>query len=197
MLLARQVNKMILVDSALWTWRDQKWAHLVSDSSYRELHEFASRLGKRRISFQGDHYDVNESERKTALDLGATAVGCRDLLKSIRSNGLRRRSRLEAWNIICDQEVEGSSIPHLIVRSVTSLYFSRQLVIRLNEFAPDLTDKRVKILIVQRSNQAAFVISGPLGQCKEKTIDSDATWARLSSTGINTTIEIVEGIEWS
>jgi len=188
---------VILVDSALWTWRDQKWAHLVSDSSFSELHEFASRLGKRRISFQGDHYDVNESERHKALDLGATAVGCRDLLKSIRSNGLRRRNRLETWNIICDQEVEGSSIPDLIVRSVTSLYFSRRLVIQLNEFSPELTDKRVKILIVQRSNQAAFVINGPLGQCKEETIDSDTTWARLSSNKINTTIEIVEGIEWS
>ena len=114
------MNKVILVDSALWTWRDQKWAHLVSDSSFSELHEFASRLGKRRISFQGDHYDVNESERHKALDLGATAVGCRDLLKSIRSNGLRRRNRLETWNIICDQEVEGSSIPDLICLLYTS-----------------------------------------------------------------------------
>lgn len=188
---------MILVDSALWSWREQKWAHLVSDSSYRELHDFASRLGKRRISFQGDHYDVNESERHDALDLGATAVGCRDLLKSIRSNGLRRRNRLEDWNIICDQEVEGSSIPDLIVSSVTSRCFSRQLVIQLNEFSPELTNTKVKVLIVQRSDQAAFIISGPLGECKRKTVDNDTTWARLSSSGINTTIEIVEGIEWS
>jgi hypothetical protein len=70
-------------------------------------------------------------------------------------------------------------------------------VIQLNEFSPELTNIKVKILIVQRSDQAAFIISGPLGECKGKTVDNDTTWARLSSSGINTTIEIVEGIEWS
>ncbi len=188
---------MIFVDNAIWSWRGQKWAHLASDSSYWELHEFAHQLGKRRIGFQGDHYDVNESERLDAIDLGATAVGCRDLLKSIRSNGLRQKSRLETWNILCDQEIEGSSIPDLISRLVTSRCFSHQLVNRLNEFSPELTSERVKIIIVQRSGQAAIVISGPLGPCQRKTIDNDTNWARLNFSGTNTTLEIVEGIEWS
>jgi hypothetical protein len=188
---------VIIVDNAIWSWRGQKWAHLASDSSYRELHEFANQLGKRRISFQGDHYDVNELERRDAINLGAKAVGCRDLLKSIRSSGLRRRSRLESWSILCDEEFEGSLIPDLISRSVTSRCFSRQLVNRLNEFSPELTNKRVKVIIMQRSGQAAIVVSGPLGQCERNTVDDDTSWARLSFSGINTTLEIVEGIEWS
>ncbi len=64
-------------------------------------------------------------------------------------------------------------------------------------FRRRVTNIKVKVLIVQRSDQAAFIISGPLGECKRKTVDNDTTWARLSSSGINTTIEIVEGIEWS
>ena len=35
----------ILVDPAMWPWRDRLWAHLVSDESYDELHAFAERLG--------------------------------------------------------------------------------------------------------------------------------------------------------
>ena len=48
----------ILVDEAIWPWRDRLWAHLVSDSSHEELHAFAARLGLPRRIFQGDHYDV-------------------------------------------------------------------------------------------------------------------------------------------
>ena len=36
---------MILVDQAIWPWRGMRWAHLVSDESYDELHAFAARLG--------------------------------------------------------------------------------------------------------------------------------------------------------
>ena len=45
----------VLVDAAVWEWRGARWAHLVSDESYDELHEFAQLLGKRRLGFQGDH----------------------------------------------------------------------------------------------------------------------------------------------
>ena len=48
----------ILVDPAIWPWRGREWAHLVSDSSYAELHAFAALLGIPREAFQGDHYDV-------------------------------------------------------------------------------------------------------------------------------------------
>ena len=34
------------------------WSHLVSDTSFEELHAFAARLGIPRRFFQGDHYDL-------------------------------------------------------------------------------------------------------------------------------------------
>jgi hypothetical protein len=88
---------LILVDSAVWPWRGRKWAHMVSDDSYRELHPFAQAIGKRRLSFQGDHYDVDEATRALALDAGAMAVDSRELVRRLRAAGLRRR---DPWRLV-------------------------------------------------------------------------------------------------
>ena len=82
---------MILVDEARWPWRGRRWAHLVSDESYDELHRFAERLGLPRRIFQGDHYDVPTEIRVQAIRLGASAVSSRELLARLRDAGLRRR----------------------------------------------------------------------------------------------------------
>lgn len=82
---------MILVDEARWPWRGLRWAHLVSDVSYDELHAFAARLGIPRRAFQGDHYDVPADLRVAALRLGASAVDSRELVVRLRGAGLRRR----------------------------------------------------------------------------------------------------------
>ena len=82
---------MILVDPAIWPWRGHRWAHLVSDESYDELHAFADRLGIPRRAFQGDHYDVPTWVRDEAIALGATAVDSRELVRRLRAAGLRRR----------------------------------------------------------------------------------------------------------
>jgi hypothetical protein len=80
----------ILVDTAIWRWRGRRWAHLVSDASYQELHDFADRLGIPRGSFQGDHYDVTEELRMVAISLGALEVDGRVLVRRLRASGLRR-----------------------------------------------------------------------------------------------------------
>lgn len=80
---------MILVDEARWPWRGRLWAHLVSDVSYEELHDFAQRVGVPRRSFQGDHYDVPEDYRQRAIELGATPVSARELLQRLKAAGLR------------------------------------------------------------------------------------------------------------
>jgi hypothetical protein len=80
----------ILVDAAVWPWRDDVWAHLVSDESYEELHAFAARLGLPRRAFQGDHYDVPRHVRERALELGAEPVASRELVRRLRAAGLRR-----------------------------------------------------------------------------------------------------------
>ncbi len=81
----------VLVDQAVWPWRGRRWAHLVSDASFDELHRFAERLGIPRRAFQGDHYDVPSEVREKALALGATPVDGRELVVRLRAAGLRRR----------------------------------------------------------------------------------------------------------
>lgn len=80
----------ILVDDAIWPWRGRLWAHLVSDTSYEELHAFANRLGLPRRIFQGDHYDVPTEVRERALSLGAQPVPGRELVQRLSDAGLRR-----------------------------------------------------------------------------------------------------------
>jgi hypothetical protein len=83
----------ILVDGAIWWWRGRRWAHLVSDSSYEELHDFAARLGIERRRFQGDHYDIPADVRERAIALGAEAVDGRELLARLSAASLRRPKR--------------------------------------------------------------------------------------------------------
>lgn len=85
---------MILVDRAIWRWRGRRWAHLVSDESYEELHAFAVRLELRRVWFQGDHYDVPAEVRDRAVELGAEEVSCQELVRRLRASGLRQGSRV-------------------------------------------------------------------------------------------------------
>jgi hypothetical protein len=80
---------VILVDEARWPWRGRRWAHLVSDSSYDELHLFAARLGLPRRIFQGDHYDVFTELRDAAIEAGAQPIGSRELVGRLRAAGLR------------------------------------------------------------------------------------------------------------
>ncbi len=82
---------MILVDEAIWPFRGRRWAHLVSDASYDELHEFAARLEIPLRAFQGDHYDLPAEYREKAVALGASPVPARELVRRLNAAGLRRR----------------------------------------------------------------------------------------------------------
>jgi len=79
----------ILIDEARWWWRGEKWCHLVSDTSYDELHEFADRTGIPRRGFQGDHYDIPEECRSELIVAGAEQVESRELVRRLRGAGLR------------------------------------------------------------------------------------------------------------
>ena len=87
----------VLVDPAVWEWRGASWAHLVSDESFDELHEFARRLGKRRLAFQGDHYDIDTVDRDRAIALGAEPIDSRELVRRLRAADLRRRDDKPSW----------------------------------------------------------------------------------------------------
>lgn len=79
----------ILIDEARWWWRGKKWCHLVSDTSYDELHHFADRTGISRRGFQGDHYDIPEEYRPELIAAGAQQVESRELVRRLRGAGLR------------------------------------------------------------------------------------------------------------
>ena len=83
----------ILVDTPIWPFRGRLWCHLVSDTSYDELHVLAEALGIPRRGFQGDHYDLPEEMLAAAIALGAQPVSGRELITRLRASGLRRPHR--------------------------------------------------------------------------------------------------------
>lgn len=81
----------VLIDHPIWPFRGRLWCHMVSDTSYDELHEVAQAMGIPRRGFQGDHYDVPAEMRDEAIALGAQPVTGRELITRLRDSGLRRR----------------------------------------------------------------------------------------------------------
>jgi hypothetical protein len=81
---------MILVDQAIWPAHGRRFAHLVSDESFEELHAFAARLGLPERAFHRDHYDIPDAWVARAIAAGATEVGARELVRRLRASGLRR-----------------------------------------------------------------------------------------------------------
>ena len=68
---------------------------MVSDSSLKELHNFAERLGLHREQFQEHgrlpHYDLRPVVREKAMSLGAEDVSSKELFKRGREAFLRER----------------------------------------------------------------------------------------------------------
>ncbi|WP_306367081.1 DUF4031 domain-containing protein [Nocardiopsis sp. CC223A] len=81
----------VLIDTPVWPGPGGLlFAHLVSDGSYAELHDFARELGVPERAFDRDHYDVPEHLHARALALGAEHVTGRELVTRLRAAGLRR-----------------------------------------------------------------------------------------------------------
>ena len=84
---------MILVDRPRWPAHGTRFAHLVSDTSFAELHAFADALDlPRRLRFHNDHYDVPERSWSIVVDNGAEVVSTHELVRRIRAAGLRVRT---------------------------------------------------------------------------------------------------------
>jgi len=79
----------VLLDPPLWPNHGTQWGHLVSDSSYEELHEFAARAGIPPRAFDRDHYDYPQERYDELVALGAQPVGTRELVRRLRASGLR------------------------------------------------------------------------------------------------------------
>ncbi|MGH3386625.1 MAG: DUF4031 domain-containing protein [Nocardioidaceae bacterium] len=81
---------MIVIDTPAVPRYGRLWAHLASDTSYDELHEFARRLGVPERGFDRDHYDVPAELWQRAVASGAVPISSRELVMLLRSAGLRR-----------------------------------------------------------------------------------------------------------
>ena len=81
----------VYIDPPTWPGHGRLWSHLVSDTSYAELHEFAARLGLPRRAFERDHYDVVAERYAGAVAAGAQPVSTREIVARLRASGLRRR----------------------------------------------------------------------------------------------------------
>jgi hypothetical protein len=79
----------VLIDAPIWWHNGRRWAHLISDASYDELHAFAAVAGIPRRGFHADHYDVPEEWVEAVIASGAEPVSSRDLLRRLRASGLR------------------------------------------------------------------------------------------------------------
>ena len=149
---------MILVDRPRWTWKGQLWGHMVSDVSLQELHAFALQIGKRRIGFQGDHYDLNEDEHQLAVESGAIRVDSRELVRRLRDSGLRYRSSKPPWGVVYESRTSQTLSDLLLILSekVSSPDHHRRLNIALMSGDPQLEVRSV--LIVEHMTASAVVL---------------------------------------
>ncbi|MDV3221559.1 DUF4031 domain-containing protein [Intrasporangium sp.] len=81
------------IDEPIWPAHGRHFAHLVSDSSYAELHAFARAVGLHPRSFDGDHYDVPDARWAEVVAAGATVTTGVDLTRRLNASGLRLRKR--------------------------------------------------------------------------------------------------------
>lgn len=83
----------VYIDPPSWPGHGRLWSHLISDTSYAELHEFAARLGIPRRAFDRDHYDVAAERHAEAVAAGARPVSTREIVQRLHASGLRQRKR--------------------------------------------------------------------------------------------------------
>lgn len=83
----------VYVDPPAWPAHGRLWSHLVSDSSYEELHTFARELGIPERGFDRDHYDVPQERYDEIVAAGAVPASSRELVVRLHQAGLRRRKR--------------------------------------------------------------------------------------------------------
>jgi hypothetical protein len=80
----------IFVDEPRWLGRSgMRFAHLVSDTSFDELHAFVAAF-EPRLRFHRDHYDVPAHRWEQAVERGAVVVSAREIVRLLRAAGLRR-----------------------------------------------------------------------------------------------------------
>jgi len=83
----------IWIDPPAWPAHGRLWSHLVSDTSYEELHDFAVTQGIPRRGFEGDHYDVPQERYAALVAAGARPADGREVVRILQRSGLRIQKR--------------------------------------------------------------------------------------------------------
>ena len=126
---------MIFIDPPVWPGHGRLWSHLVSDTSYEELHTFAAAVGIPPRAFERDHYDVVADRYEAVVAAGARPAGSREIVAKLHAAGLRRRHRSvlapplgRAWprplrdgDLVAVVAPSGSSDPERLRRGVDVL----------------------------------------------------------------------------
>ncbi len=81
----------ILIDPPRWPAHGTRFAHLASDTSLAELHDFARANEVPHRAFDHDHYDVPEARLADLVAAGAQPVEARELVGRLAASGLRVR----------------------------------------------------------------------------------------------------------
>jgi hypothetical protein len=77
---------MIYIDDFNCPFRGMIMCHMIADS-VEELHEMADKIGVQRKYFQSKsypHYDIALSKKKIAVEHGAKAISCKELVLIIQ-----------------------------------------------------------------------------------------------------------------
>jgi 8-oxo-dGTP pyrophosphatase MutT (NUDIX family) len=83
----------IWIDPPSWPAHGRLWSHVISDTSYDELHAFALRAGMPARGFDGDHFDVPEESYAALVAAGAQPAEGKELARFLRDSGLRFQKR--------------------------------------------------------------------------------------------------------
>jgi 8-oxo-dGTP pyrophosphatase MutT (NUDIX family) len=112
----------IWIDPPSWPAHGRLWSHLVSDTSYDELHAFALSAGLPARGFDGDHFDVPQEMYDVLVSRGARPIEGRELARLLRASGLRFQKRkgerpLAAYRNVLPH-VEAEHTLHLVASSL-------------------------------------------------------------------------------
>ena len=83
----------VLIDDPIWPAHGRLWAHVVSDRTLAELHQFARANALPSRAFDLDHYDVPEDSVARLIAAGAQHVGGKELTRRLIASGLRIPAR--------------------------------------------------------------------------------------------------------
>lgn len=83
----------IWIDPPGWPAHGRLWSHLISDTSYDELHTFAAQAGIPARGFDGDHFDVPQESYAALVAAGAQPTEGKVLARLLRDSGLRFQKR--------------------------------------------------------------------------------------------------------